>query len=367
MADKQISAPSYGDKKKNRWSLQKGDNHYRVLPPFGNMATEGRWAYYDKVHWGYKDSNGRFRTFRCVEKKDFKTNMTTVACGECDLVEKKTKAKDQLYKDQLKAGATEEEAKEFVVPYGKWILDHNLDKKWYLNVKNTDGDVGYLKIGHKAFMALQASIATLIKKGIDPISINGGVWFNFKRVGEGLATEYYIEVETESVTFPDGTKGFRDKPALLTDADLKRMQSSAYELDGLAPDLTPEQVNRLAESGGLAAIVDAVFSVPTTTKTEASLPTGATVTTSSIRDDDEPSPEQLASLAKQQPVKTQAPTPAPVKVATQPAVDDEELQLMAQLAAIKKRKDVQTQQKVSADAKNMSDEEFLASFGGGPK
>ncbi len=383
---KQIGVASYGLKKKNKWNVEdnaeKGDaiNVYRVLPPFGAMASDGKWAFFDKVHWGYKDSNGWSKNFRCIEKKDFKTKMILQACPECDLIAKKTLQKTKFIEQQVANGQTEDQAKEAAKPLTEWLKSHNLDKKWYLNVKNAQQEVGRLKVAHKHFAALQTAIGDLLKKGIDPIDVNGGVWFNFKRTGKGPQTQHYIYIETETITMADGRKVQGDKPAPLTEDDIKKMQKDAYELDSMHIDLTFEQIKRLVDGGGDQSVVDAVYSMPTI------MPAGA-VATATGSDNDEPDPDQTVAKLQSKVTPVQAatvppPVATPVTVVAAVVVDDEEAQMMARLASIRQKKaealagaamtsgagihGVGNANIASvANVKAMDDKEFLSKFGAG--
>lgn len=379
---KQIGTASYGLKKKNKWNVEdneKGDavNIYRILPPFGALAEDGRWAFFDKVHWGYKDSNGWSRNFRCIKEVDFKTKMVKQACPECDLIEKTLKKKDAFIEQQKANGLSDEQAKEAAKPLSEWLKSHNLDKKWYINVKNQKGEVGRLKVAHKHFQALQVVIEDLLKKGIEPIDVNGGVWFNFKRTGRGLQTQHFVYVDTEAITLPDGRKVQGDKPAPLTPDDLAKMQKDAYELNTMFTDLTFEKIKRLVDGNGDQSVVDAVFAAPVTT------PAGATVAVATGSDNDEPDEPMEARMPTKVAAPTSAPTPAPVQLAPAPVVvvDDEETQMLARLASIRQKKaeaaaaagntnTVNLSQGViasAANAKTMDDAEFLKNFGGGLK
>lgn len=379
---KQIGTASYGLKKKNKWNVEdaeKGDaiNIYRILPPFGALAEDGRWAFFDKVHWGYKDSNGWSRNFRCIKEVDFKTKMVKQACPECDLIDKNTKKKDAFIETQKAGGLTDEQAKEAAKPLTEWLKSHNLDKKWYINVKNQKGEVGRLKVAHKHYQALQSVIEDIIKKGGDPIDVNGGVWFNFKRTGRGLQTQHFVYVDTETITLPDGRKVQGDKPAPLTQEDLTKMQKDAYELNAMFTDLTFNQIKRLVDGNGDQTVVDAVYAAPVTT------PAGATVAVATGGDNEEPDPDQMVAKLppKAAPVQVaQTPPPAPVKVvAAVVQADDEEAQMMARLASIRQKKAeaaAGAAQQTSAaivgsaglaniaNAKSMDDAEFLRNFGG---
>src|SRR4051812_43763333 len=90
-----IGTPQYGGKKKNNSRLVDGDNVYRILPPLFELASEGVWAVYECLHWGFKGSKG-MRPFRCIQKKDFKTKMVKVQCPECDQIAQRVASKEAI-------------------------------------------------------------------------------------------------------------------------------------------------------------------------------------------------------------------------------------------------------------------------------
>lgn len=52
-------------------------NVYRILPPFKTLAESGRWAQYESVIWGFKNSEGRHKPFKSIQRKNRYRNVGT--------------------------------------------------------------------------------------------------------------------------------------------------------------------------------------------------------------------------------------------------------------------------------------------------
>ena len=328
MTTQPIGSPSYGSVKSNHTTsrLKEGSNIYRILPPFGKLASDGRWAVYDSIHWGYKSSKG-IRTFRCIQKKDNKTKMIKQSCPECDLIAARKKDHDEQFKTLTETNKmSPDDAREFLKPLSGWLRDHNLDKKWYLNALSPAGEIVRLAIPHKMYQSLMEVIQELLKMGVDPIAANKGVFLNFKRTGMGLNTVHRCTVEKETFMV-DGQPAERIKLAPLTEETLNKMQQEGWDLSNMFRDLPDSEIQRLINGNGDTDVVDSVFANP--------------------GDADEPSPEELSAstmvvaptpVAKPAPVVVAPPAPvvaAPVVVAAPAPVVDEMAALRAELAAMK--------------------------------
>lgn len=351
-----IGVPQYGSAKKKTWRLKDGSNVYRILPPFGSFAADGRWAVYESIHWGYKGNKG-IRTFNCNQVKDFRTKIVKVACDECNLIGQRKAEYEAQLKDlvEVKKTMTKDQAKEFLKPVSSWLYDHNLDKKWYVNAINTQGEIGRLAIPHKMYQDLQVTIQNLIKKGLDPIAANKGVWLDFVRTGTSNATVHKCNPVMETVDM-QGQQFEKVKVAPLTEDVLKRMATEAWDLKGMFRTLKVEEVARLVAGGGDPEVVDSVFSTES-----APAPEGGS--------DVEPSPEELAqssvvNLAKVAPAVVEVKAevkPVEVKVEVKPVEtkDDEIAQLKAKLAALELPK----ADKQVAMPSGISNDDFMAKFG----
>jgi hypothetical protein len=345
-----IGKAQYGSRKKNNFRLQEGSTIARILPPFGACAAKGIWATFEGVHWGYKGSLG-MKPFKCPQKKNFKTKMVEVQCPECDKIAAKKKLHDEQKKALEEQGKTPEQVKEQLKPLADWLFSHNLDKKWHMNVLMPDGKMGRLSIPHKMYQQLQAAISDLVeKKGIDPMSPDQGVQFEFIRTGKGVNTTHTIKVVEQEMTVDVGGKSMKvstPKVVPLTEEVIGRLATEAYDLSQSAAALTFDQIKSLVESGGDSDIVDAVFG------------------SGDVSDMDEPETTEATLPAAAPKAATPAPTPAPSET-------DEIAALKAKLAAAMSAK-AATPSVVTPSAPAeavkatppaiMSDEDFIKQFG----
>lgn len=355
-----IGKPQYGGKKKNNFRLQDGDNIYRILPPLGELAETGTWAIYESVHWGYKGSKG-FRPFKDIQKKNRKTKMVIQACPECDKIAEKLASLEDTKKRLQAEGRTEDQIKEFVKPLTDWLFSHNLDKKWNVNAMTLDGKIGKLAIPHKMFVQLQLVIEKLVKEGVDPIAVDGGVYFNLVRTGQGRQTTHSVSVvEMEEVI--NGRKMRTYKPAPLTEEVLGRLATEAFDLKNTVASLSYDEILAIVSSGGDPDVVDSVFS-----NGEVKSNTAAATATSLPDEDEEPDETSTVVNVAVKPEPVKAPA-EPVSVKSQ--VDAELLatkaqmaELLRQLAEAQKNATPKATATPTTPPSTPSDEDFINQFG----
>lgn len=260
--------------KRNYFTLVVGDNFYRILPPCFSYAENGRWAEHYSVHFGYRGSkndkgNAPLRPFVCVRRKDKNKNIIQ-ECAEHVKIEKAKALLDKKRSELVEKGKSKEEIKTALQPITDYLMAHNVDNKWHLNVKASDGRIGVLKIPHSAYQDLLETIKNVIDRyKIDPLSPNQGVWFNFKRMGAGLDTTYKVQVQMKMIDTPQG-KAEVLKEAELSESDLARMEAEAFDLSNMYSKITPEQVQHLVDTDGDPSVVDQIFALPTRVTQEAS-------------------------------------------------------------------------------------------------
>lgn len=365
-----IGTPQYGAGRKKNFKLKDGSNHYRVLPPFGKLAPEGKWAIYESVHWGYKGSRGA-RNFRCIQEKG-RDGILKRECPECTLIATRKADYDARLKDLVeRQGKTKKEAQEYLKPLGDWLFSHNRDSKWYLNALSTSGEIGRLAIPHKMYRALQAAITgpngLITKKNLDPIAIEGGVFFDLERTGMGNETNHVVRVVTELVE-KDGDTFEKIKRAPLTDELLKRMQAEAYDLSNMYRTLTADEITRLTTSGGDPSVVDSVFTTPESRSQTATAGVGM-----AMEVEDEPTADELATAGTSKlPPLPEAPKAAlwfPAVAPPATAVDPVAAEMAALMAKIDALKGQQAKSVAPStpkvDAVGLSNADFLANFGSG--
>jgi hypothetical protein len=359
---------------KHSFKMKDGSQIYRILPPLGRLADEGIWSKFEAIHWGYKGNGGKFKPFRCPQVKQKK--MVVVPCAECILRAQRKADYDNQYKNLVEAKKmSADAAKTQLKPLGDWLEAHNCDKKHYLNVINPAGEIGRLPIPYKSFQSLQKAIGELLKKKVDPLAPDQGVWFDFNRSGTFNETVHTVSVVMEDVQV--GTETLqRIKKAPLTEAILKRLESEAWDLSDMFRSASPDDVARLVSSGGDADVVDSVFSSP---EDPGRSTPGVGVSVGSFAepdygDEESVNPSEIPDLPGEEPATsttTATPATAPVLEAAPEAPSEEDLAmaaLQAQMDALKAKSKpaaTKTETKPAASAKTMSNEDFLKNFGAG--
>jgi hypothetical protein len=319
----------------------------RLLPAKGSLEKAGKWKLYMGTHFGFKGSPGgndttklRMRTFKCVEDKDFRSGIIRTGCAECDQIAEKKKKKATIEAQMTAAGKSKDEIAVALAPVNDWLKEHNVDRKWHINAMAENGDFGVLQISHKCMKQLDARIDELVKKGIDPLDPEQGVWFVFKRSGKGIEVNDTVEILTEEVEVViDGEKQKlqRIKKAPLSDEQLEKADEVCPDLPTVVRALTPEQVKDLVACNGEPEAVDAIFDAGQ----ERSAPPVRTETKGLAKKPENKPAEKPAEKKAEKPAE-KAPEP--------PAEDDEEAQLAKQLAALKAKKAAAAAAKAKADA-----------------
>lgn len=224
--------------KREYFSLKDGNNIYRILPPLGELADDGVWSVYHKVHFGYKNQEGKMRTFLSPEVRN-KEKMIVTPDPALERIQKLEAAR---------AKAKEMGNAAMVKKLDEQLFAYSLDKKHYMNAISLDGKIGILKIPHKSKLALDAEMKRLESEGIDPLSAEDGRFFNFNRSGRGLDTIHQVRVHEETVT-ENGRRIKTEKVHVLTDDILSRLEKEAsLNLRNLYRAVTEEQVRQIVEA-----------------------------------------------------------------------------------------------------------------------
>ncbi len=303
----------------------------RILPPMKSLAETGEWAVYIGTHFGYKGVNPKdrskptYRTFRCIQERDYKTKMVLQDCPECDLIAQREAELKDLQADAKKAGHSSDEVEEISKPLKDWLSDHNCDRKWHMAVKQQDGSFAVLQISHKTKKLLEAEIGRVLSEdGIEALELDQGVWFRFNRTGKGIETQDTVTVEYESVKDSSTGRVVRTvKMAPLTEAECEKALKDLPDLSKNTREITYEQIKLLSQCSGEDEDVDAILALGEKKK-EASPPARPVVQARPV--------STPAAVVKTETVAT-APAPTPA-----PAEDDEEAAALAALAAIKAKK-----------------------------
>jgi hypothetical protein len=313
-------------------------NVYRILPANKSLADSGQYRKWYAIHYGYKGTDRmdpsrlKARPFRCIEQKDFKTQIVKQACPECEKI-KDMQARLQSKVDTEKAlGRTEEEIELATSSMASWLKDHNCDRKWYYSVMNKDGEFGTLKVNGKIKQQIDALVEKLTAKGIDATALDQGVWFDIVRTGRMLKAVDIVEIVKTSRVI-DGEVLESTKLAPLTLEQAEKGSEECMDLGYVSTLLTEAQIQALVNSSGDKDEVDAIFD-SAQTRREASPVTERPVIRKEM-------PAAIGSLPQLKDPVVAAPVAAPVVVAPVAAAapvvaslaDADEEELERQLAA----------------------------------
>jgi hypothetical protein len=226
------------------FKIKDGEQVFRILPPLGSMAKNGKWSRYMRVEWGYSDSNNKKKPFADIRNVNRKTGMVETE-SEAHLKREELKQSQSQAVAAFKAGKI---SKDQLDQMNKLVMNFSLESKHYVNAIDRNGKIGILKIGHKLKLAIDAEIEKLRSKGVDPLSVDNGRFFVIGRSGRGLDTTYSLSVLAEKIVHPE--LGEVEKPIVhkLDKSIIDRLAKEAMDLadlDKLYPTLTEEEVKRV--------------------------------------------------------------------------------------------------------------------------
>lgn len=207
-----------------------------------------------------------FRTFMCPEKKERSSGMVTLPCPECVEIAR-VKALVETRKAEYKAaGRSDADIKALLEGQSKWLNDHNLEKKFSVNVKTLEGKFGVLRLTTRLKNELVNLMKDLLeRRKEEPTNPRGGFWFCIKRTGNGTDQQNpdKLYVKMDIVEIPVAgvmTKVEIPAKAPLSAQDVVTAVKCCDDI-GLPPStvLTASQVQELVSSNGEPELVDAVF------------------------------------------------------------------------------------------------------------
>jgi hypothetical protein len=242
--------PNYGGqskfKKKNRYELVDGELVFAILPPPNfEERNDGKWSEYISLHFGYKNMEGKHRPFASCQVKNGKTKMIEVPDA----------ALDRLNDLKAKLAAAELEGNQPLSAKLKTLVGfmgvYNVDNGHHMNVIGLDGNIGTLKIRHKAKQALDAEIERLRKTGVNPLSFEDGRYFVFTRTGNGNDTGFKVSVYTETVETKEYGKVQKDVVFKVTQEVLNKLKTDGQNLEGIAQRPTSEEVAQIVAKSDL--------------------------------------------------------------------------------------------------------------------
>lgn len=242
---------------KKYFKLKDGEQAYRILPPLGDLADSGRWSVFHSVHYGYKTLDGKQKPFLSSEVRNRKNNMVEVPDAAKERI---TTLKTELEKAQ-KIGnkAALEKLNPLVGPTGMYNLDNN----HYMNVIDAQGNIGILKLRHKAKLALDMQIKALNAEGVDPLSLENGRFFVFTRSGMGRDTTFAVKVLKEKIKVEGVGNVERDVVHTIDSETIGRLGLETAELDKIFKRFTAEDVRQIVETSdlltGTSTYLDTLF------------------------------------------------------------------------------------------------------------
>jgi hypothetical protein len=335
-----------GNRTKN-FKLEAGSNRFRIGPAYASCAASGRWNVSIQQHYGYRsaeDEQGKSfpRTFVCPRVVNRKTEIIEKPCAECDDTEVLSEKLELRQQKLVDDGKSEEEIDTILGPQKKYLKEHNLDKKHLVLAKNESNEWGVLWLPWKALEALLARRKKVLEEdGFDILSTKDGCWVDFIRAGEGFRnTTYACDIVTEVVVTESGKKAKVAKQEALADADFDAIEATCPDLTTVGTHLTNEQIERLVESRGDTDIVDAVFNEARDIKKGHKEASASPARTQDTKRQAKPEPEAAPGPKRQvRPEPEDIPEEETItKAPVEPAEDDEEAVLMAQLAAARAKK-----------------------------
>jgi len=371
----------FGGKGRNWFKLKDGSNGpYRILPPMGYLSEDGRWSAYYQIHYGYKNSAGKMRTFQSPLIKNNKTKMVESPDAALEFIEKVT-----ARLGEAKAAKNQEMVAKLQELVGGKKSRYNLDKNHYLNVIDLQGNIGILKIRHRCKLALDAEIKKLRDSGVDPLDPMTGRFFVFHRSGTAMDTVYSASVYKEKLHVTGVGDVERDVVHPITDDIARRCcvlkgtdangnpvyeYREAANLANLFAKPTSEEVARIVQEGEKAVdeILDSKSNQDTETD-ESGVEEDEVVTASQPTLVATPTPSAVV-LQTPVPVASVTQTSAPVVTTVQapaPAMTNQSVQFSAPISTLT-QPPVQHGSNAGAGvplttaqrASEMSDAEFLA-------
>jgi len=244
----------FGGNKRNWFKLKDGDSVFRILPPMGDNAEDGRWSQFFGIHYGYKNSKGEMRTFQSPLVRNNKTKMIEVPDAALERINQLTaKLAD------AKAAKNDELVGQLLKLVGGQKSRYNLDNNHYLNVIDLQGNIGILKIRHKAKLALDTAIKKLRDNGIEPLDPENGRYFVFSRSGIARDTLYQVTVYKKKLNVDGVGMVEQDVVHTITDDIAKRClvinkdgsytYKEAANLSTLFKKPTAQEVARIVQEG----------------------------------------------------------------------------------------------------------------------
>lgn len=303
----------------------------RILPPYGNLAAQRKWSMYHSVHYGFEGRDSRDPTktrhkpFGCVEEK--RRGMVVSDCPMCNLMQQRKKMLESKVARLKSEGKTDDEAKALTKDLSDWLRKYNVDRKHYMATMTEDGRFHVFMLSHETKKRLESAISKMLEQDIDPLDLDGGVWFEFRRSGNPKVVSSLVD-EVDVVmekTVVNGRSYLAPKPAPLSEDQANEALRILPSLDKVVTMISRDQIQQLVNCSGDPEEVDAIYNSGRPDHYE-------------DRDaPPPPAPKPVAVKPPPPPVKV-APPPEPEAAAADDDEDGEIARMEAMLAAKKAAK-----------------------------
>lgn len=236
--------------KKNYFSIKKGTQVFRILPPLGDLADKGIWNRYYAIHFGYRTTKGYMRPFCSPEVVNRKTRMVEVRDAAKEYIDNLLTAKNTLVQKleenpgDLKVQAQLKKTEELLSTF-------NLEKRYYVNAMDQNGNIGLLKLKTREKNALDAAREQMKQEeDVDPIAVVGA-FLTFTKHGDGRDSSVLVSANyVSSKTDTGKTVKSLNTHDLATDkVTISRLKDSAFNLDALFVRPTSEEVTMMVKNG----------------------------------------------------------------------------------------------------------------------
>lgn len=233
--------------------LEDGSNLYRLLPPFGNLAKTGGLYAYHQVYW-LVNAAGKKRPIETRFRKS-KDGTVLVSCPLHDKITAVT-AQLQAIVDNPNSKESQKEAAK------NKLKGLNLDKAYYLNVMDKNGEIGVLKMKISMKGDLENVLKQLRNEGVDPINPgpDNGVFLDFKRIrDEQGKVKYTVDVSRVTKKDPNTKRITQEYDyAPIDETVIERMENEARDVTKLFKELSDMELKLVASLD--PSDVDRVFS-----------------------------------------------------------------------------------------------------------
>lgn len=244
---------------------------FRLIPPVKSGVETGRYAEWIALHRGFQGVNRTspdkpsYRSFVCIQDRDFRTKEILVRCPMCDLIAQREADLEQL-DSQLKAEGVAKGSdtwKERRKPLTQWIKDFYVDRKFYLNAMERDSrELVLLALTGTTFRKLREEVLKPVADGgVDPFDPDGGVWLKISRTGNFQNTVDRIEVVKERVQLPDGSIAEKNVPAPMTPEEQRKALEECKDLPTHGFRISSEQISKLTTCSGDPEEVDRILGI----------------------------------------------------------------------------------------------------------